>query len=213
MYLSLHNSYVTYRDHGHQYGFEWHLKETTDVSSIGIMYVVSMFIIQAMYEFLTSTAALLVKAIIAQPESSFLVKVLVLLMIFYECEMIARFSSSKTHSSTISNLLKNLAIKDECTCEVVAADFVIHYAKPIEEILEKLIGSAVKCNPSITEWIFAVPLLHFVGKNCKPYERIEGLSWDNSILTKLVTSLKVVVHVYIYVCDCVRMSTYVPSRL
>ena len=131
-----------------------------------------------MYEFLTSMAASLVKTMLTHTSSCFLAKILVLLMIFYKCEMLTRFSSSKTHCYTISNLLQNLAIKDELSCQIVSADFVIHYAKSIGEILDTLIGNAIKFNPSITEWIFAVPLLHFVMKNCKPYEQLEGISWD-----------------------------------
>lgn len=131
-----------------------------------------------MYKFLTSMVSSLVETIFAHPSSCFLVKILVLLMIFYKCEMLTSFSSSKTQWSTLCSLLRNLAIEDESSCQILSADFVIHYAKSIGEILEILIGNAVKLNPPITEWIFAVPLLHFVTKYCKPYEQLEGISWD-----------------------------------
>ena len=130
-----------------------------------------------MYEFLISMASLLVKTH-CHPSSCFLAKILVLLMSFYKCGMLARFSSNRTHWYTISSLLRNLAIKDQSSCQIVSADFVIHYAKSIGEILEALIGSAIRFSPPITEWIFAVPLLHFVMKNCKPYEQLESISWD-----------------------------------
>ena len=131
-----------------------------------------------MYEFLTSTAASLANTIIDHPGSSFLVKSLVLLMIFYKCEMISKFVSGKNISSILGVLLKSLAVKDESTCQVISCDFVVHYTKSIVEILGKLISGAIKCIPPITEWIFAVPLLHFVQGNCKPYAQLEGISWD-----------------------------------
>ena len=135
-------------------------------------------VLQAMYEFLTSMAASLVETIYAHPNSCFLAKILVLLMIFYKCEMLTRFTSSRTYWYTTSSLLRNLAIQDESSCQILSADFVIHYAKSIGIILDTLIGSAVRSNPPITEWIFAVPLLHFVMKNCRPNEQLEGISWD-----------------------------------
>ena len=137
-----------------------------------------------MYEFLTSVAMLLVKTIITHPDSCFLAKILVLLMSFYKCLMLDRFSSSEACCDTISSLLQNLAIKDESSCQIVSADFVILYAQSIGEILDTLIGNAIKFSPPITEWIFAVPLLHFVMKNCKPYEQLEGISWDYNDSTK-----------------------------
>ena len=137
-----------------------------------------------MFEFLTSTAALLVKAITTYPESCFLIKTLVLLIIFYKCEMITKFSLSRPHSVTIGALLRNLAIKDESTCRVLTNDFVIHYAKSIGELLDKLIGGAIKCTPPVAEWIFAVPLLHFMMKVCKPYEQLQGISLDDNSSTK-----------------------------
>ena len=135
-------------------------------------------LLQTMYEFLTSMAASLVKTILAHSSDCFLAKILVLLMIFYQCEMLTRFSSSKAHWSILCSFLRNLAIQDEPSCQILSADFVIHYAKSIGDILNKLIGNAIKFSPPITEWIFAVPLLHFVMKNCKPYEQLEGISWD-----------------------------------
>ena len=125
-----------------------------------------------------SMAASLIKTMLIHPKSCFLAKILVLLMSFYKCGMLDRFSSNKTHWYTITSLLRNLAIKDASSCQIVSADFVIHYAKCIGEILDTLISNAIKFNPPITEWIFAVPLLHFVMKNCQPYEHLKGISWD-----------------------------------
>ena len=133
-----------------------------------------------MYKFLTSVAESLVKKIIAaNSDSCFFIKNLVLLLIIYKCEMLADFSSDKTNHSTMQSLLKNLAIKDKSSCQILSADFVIHYTNLIVKILDTLIGNAIKFSPPITEWIFAVPLLHFVMKECEPYRQLKGVSLDD----------------------------------
>ena len=133
-----------------------------------------------MYDFLTSGAVLLVDTIIANPSICFLVKILVLLMIFYKCDMLHRFSSNATNRAVLSSLFRNLAIKDDLSCQVVSSNFVISYQKSISEVLDMLIGNAVNLTPPITEWIFSVPLLHFVMKNCAPNEQAEEITWDST---------------------------------
>ena len=139
-----------------------------------------------MYEFLTSSASSLVKTMASHPRFSGLVKVLVLLMLFYKCEMLDKFSSSKLNHYNLRNLLQNLAVRDESTYQLISTKFLDHYHKSVKEMLDKLIGNAVKFKPPIAEWIFAVPLLHFVLKKCKPFEQLEGTSMDYDDLTKQV---------------------------
>jgi len=119
------------------------------------------------------------KTMISYPKSSYLVKILVLLIIFCQHKMLAAFSSNKANRSTICSLLLNLAIKDKLSCQVISSDFFIHYHKHIEEALDILIADAVKrFTPPITEWMFAVPLLHFMMKNCLPFEQLQSMRWD-----------------------------------
>ena len=139
-----------------------------------------------MYEFLTSSASSLVKTMATHPRFCGLVKVLVLLMIFYKCEMLNKFSSTKSNCYNISNLLKNLAVRDESSYQLINTNLLDHYHKSIMDILEKLIYNAAKSNPPIIEWIFAVPLLHFMLKKCKPFEQLDGTSVDYDHLTKQV---------------------------
>lgn len=98
--------------------------------------------------------------------------------------MLASFSSNKSNRSVISHLFLYLAIKDESSCQIIGADFFIHYQNSFKDTLDMLIGNAVKFKPPITEWIFAVPLLHFMMKKCKPYEPLRGLSWEFDDFTR-----------------------------
>ena len=140
-----------------------------------------------MYKFLISTAESLNETINVNPMSCFLPKVLVLLVIFYKCDMLAGFSSNKSNRSIISYLLRNLAIKDQSSYQIIDAKFFIHYQKSFKEILATIIERAAKFNPPIAEWIFAVPLFHFMMRKCIPYEQLGGLSEDfDDCLTRQV---------------------------
>ena len=135
-----------------------------------------------MYEFLTSTIANLMTTIKTNPGFTFVMKILVLLIIFFKCEMLNRFSQA--NHSAISYLLKNLAVKDESSLQIISTGFFVHYQKSIQRVLEALISNSVKFKQPVIEWMFAIPLLHFVVKKCKPYEQLEGMTWDHDDLTK-----------------------------
>ena len=117
------------------------------------------------------------------PKITFLLKIIVLLMIIFKCKMLNRFIQA--NRSTISYLLKNLAVKDESSLNIIGTGFFVHYQKSITDILELLIGSCVKLKQPMAEWIFAVPLLHFVTKRCQPYEQLEGITWDDNLIRRV----------------------------
>ena len=137
-----------------------------------------------MYEFLTSAAESLLNSLNSYPGFTVLLKVLVLSIIFYKCRMLARFSQE--NRLAVSYLLKNLAIKDDSSLKIISTEFFVHYQKPIKQLLELLIGNSVKLKPPVSEWIFAVPLLHFAMDKCKPYGQLEGMTWDHDNLTRQV---------------------------
>lgn len=127
-----------------------------------------------MYEFLTSTSVSLMSTINASSNLTFLQKVLVLLVIFYKCKMLDHFS--QTNHPAIKCFLKNLGVNDG-SC--LSTEFFVHYQKSIAEVLRILISNSVKLKPPTAEWIFAVPLLHFMMNKCKPYEQLKGMTWDH----------------------------------
>ena len=138
-----------------------------------------------MYEFLTSATTSLMTTINTHPEFTFLLKIIVLLMVFYKCEMLNRFI--QTNHSPLSCLLKNLAVKDESSLKIISNDFFVHYQKSVTSMLELLISNSAKFKQPVAEWVFAVPLLHFMIKKCsKAYEQLEGMSWDHDNSTRQV---------------------------
>ena len=140
-----------------------------------------------MYELLTSAVSSLINTITVHPGSNFLLKIIVLLMIVFKCKMLSKFSSDITNRFTISFLLQNLIVKDDSTFRIISTEFFVHYQTSILELLDILIVNAVgKFQPPIGEWIYAVPLLHFVMKKCKPFEQLQGTTWDYDYMTKQV---------------------------
>lgn len=132
-----------------------------------------------MEKFLASTASSLAETTTTYPGSSYLVKVLVLLIISYECNMLSAFCVNKANHTTIGTLLQNLAIKDK---QFISSNLLIHYQKPIGEILNILIGKVTYFSPSMTEWIFAVPLLHFVTRKCVPFQQLQKMKWGHNYM-------------------------------
>ena len=92
--------------------------------------------------------------------------------------MLPTFSSYECNRHIISILLQNLAIKDSESYQVVRTLFFKTYEKFVEDILNILISNAVtKFVPPMSEWIFAVPLIHFM-KKCVPFDHVQGLTWE-----------------------------------
>ena len=194
IYSTLHNSYVFFSWHE----AEWKLQGTADVRFLNLQfpiyvhthcngclcYYYKSLLLQAMYEFLSSAAATLLTKIKDYPGFTILMKILVLLMIFFKCRMLSDFS--QTNHPVISCLLKNLAVKDESSLKIISTDFFIHYQKMIKDVLELLISNCVKLKPPVAEWIFAVPMLHFVMQKCKPFEQLEEMTWNHDNLTRQV---------------------------
>jgi len=119
----------------------------------------------------------LVKTISSYPDCSFVVKVLVLLIIIFKCSKLRRFSLSEANYPILKSLFRNLAIKDNLSYQSIST-LITNYQKSIMEILDILTINVTKFKPPITEWIFAVPLLHFAMKKCKPFGHLEKMSWD-----------------------------------
>lgn len=132
-----------------------------------------------MYDILIYVAESLIKNIDVITDCQFLMKTFVLLMITFKCKKIISFSSNEKNRHIVSTFLRKLAIKDDSSYKVLSTILSTNCEKSFNEILEFLISNAInKFNPPITEWIFAVPLIHFMMKKCNPFDPFQRLSWD-----------------------------------
>lgn len=129
-----------------------------------------------MYEFLTSGVASLIQSSTTYPVSNFLVKALVLLLIFFKCKMLNKFCSDQKNDSVLSDLLRGLTIKDE---QNISSEFFAHYQHSLIDILKMIIDNMNnKFNTPLTEWIFVIPLYHFLIKKCEPFAQLQWIEWD-----------------------------------
>lgn len=137
-------------------------------------------LLQEMYTIIQRVATSLTNDIFACPDIYSLLKALVLLIIIFKCNQLFSFTSDGNNRDLIKLLLRKLAIKNFASYQRVNAKLLITYQTALEEILTSLITNAVsKFVPPITDWIFAVPLLHFMKEKCVPFDHLEMPSWDS----------------------------------
>ena len=136
-------------------------------------------LLQEMYSIVQDVTTSLTNEVVACSDI-YLLKVLVLLMIIFKCNQLFSFTLDVKNRVLIQHLLRKLAIKDDKSCQVVNTKLFATYETALEKTLNTFITNAVsKFVPPITEWIFAVPLLHFMKRKCAPFEQLDMTSWDS----------------------------------
>jgi len=131
-----------------------------------------------MYQYLRTITSSLMNKTTNWPDHSVLIKVLTLLMIYHKCELLSDFCSDQSNSAMIQKLLRNLVV-DKLSYEAVYDKMLTTYPKPIEKILHLLLKTANNYYPPMIEWTFAVPLLHFLTKQCNPHEELQTINWNS----------------------------------
>jgi len=131
-----------------------------------------------MYQHLGFATQSLVTTITTWPDYSFFSRILILLMIYYKCKMLSTFCNDNANQSLLRSLLQYLAV-DKSSYEEAHEKIFGFYNQSIEEILQILLGAAALNRPPLKEWIFAVPLVHLLTKQCRPFEELQSvISWD-----------------------------------
>jgi len=131
-----------------------------------------------MYQHLGFVTRSLVAMITAWPDYSVFIKILILLMTYFNCKMLSTFCNDNANQSVLKSLLQNLVVDKSFYDEANEKIFSI-YNQSIEEILQILFRAAMLNQPPLKEWIFAVPLVHLLTKQCHPFEELQSvISWD-----------------------------------
>ena len=131
-----------------------------------------------MYQLLLVVAKSLHTSITEDPKQPSLITVLTLLMIYYKCMLLEKFSAGGGNHDIIVTLFQSLTI-DYSSYQEACDKLLIHYKKSVLQILDIMIFNAItKFKQPIAEWIFAVPLIHFLSEQCKPFEVLHTISWD-----------------------------------
>ena len=133
-----------------------------------------------MYQQLLAATKSLHSSITEDPKQPCLIRVLTLLMMYFKCMLLDKFSANGSNRDFIVTLFRSLTIEYSSYQEACDKLF-IHYKKSVLDILDIMIGNAITTfEQPITEWIFAVPLIHLLSEQCKPFEVLHSISWDFS---------------------------------
>ena len=132
-----------------------------------------------MYQLLLFVTDSLFTNITSNPNQSYLIKMLTLLLIYFKCTLLDKFSANSGNHGLIITLLRNLAINGSSYQEACYKVF-IHDKESVLQALDIMIVNVTKLTPPVTEWIFAVPLMHLLSELCQPFGVLQSISWDFS---------------------------------
>jgi len=113
-----------------------------------------------------------------QPRKFHFIEALIFLLIYYKCFILEMFCSDYYRKYLLKILLQNLAV-DKSYSEMSNQSFLCHYEESIGEILKMLISKS-----HVSEWIFAVPLLHLITKQCEPNTTLKSIDWNLGDITQ-----------------------------
>ena len=131
-----------------------------------------------MYRLLLTATESLHISITEDPKQPCLIKVLTLLMIYFKCILLDKFSSDSSNHDFIATLFRNLAI-DHSSYQEAYDKLLFKYKKSVLQILDIMIVNATtKFEQPVMEWVFAVPLIHLLTEQYNPSEGLQSLSWD-----------------------------------
>lgn len=110
-----------------------------------------------------------------QPKKSYLDNILCLLVIYVKMDMLHDFCRKSEHTNLISILLRNLAIDSSSVLETKVKSFHTSYGQLFLQSLLNFINDIINFHPSLTEWIFAIPIIHLLmGK----HNRLNNIEWN-----------------------------------
>ena len=108
-----------------------------------------------------------------QPTKSYLQNILCLLVIYFKTNMLRDFCRKSEHAIPIGILLRNLAIKSSSVLKTVVNNFQKNYGQLFLQSVLKFINDIVTFHPSLTEWIFAIPIIHLLMGKCNSLNSVE----------------------------------------
>ena len=110
-----------------------------------------------------------------QPRKSYLDNILCLLVIYFKTDMLRDFCRKSEHANLISILLKNLAIDSSSVLETKVNSFHTNHGQLFLQSFLSFINGIINFHPSLTEWIFAIPIIHLLmGK----HNRLSIVEWN-----------------------------------
>jgi len=115
---------------------------------------------------------LLAKKINEQQNVNHSNEALVWLMTYHKCKMFSDFLSESANRPLLAVLLRSMML-DKPSIEDNKILF-FEYEDSIKELCNQIVHSSIP----ISEWIYVVPVIHLVTKQCNPFDTLQNTSWD-----------------------------------
>ena len=96
----------------------------------------------------------------SQPTKSFLQNILCLIVIYFKTDMLSSFCRKADNATVIGVLLQNFVVNASSVLETEVKNFNINFGQLFLKSLLNFINFVIDSHSSLTEWIFAVPMIH-----------------------------------------------------
>lgn len=116
-----------------------------------------------MFDYLKDVTFAFVKRIKNNPHQNHSLEVLNLFLIYSKCNLLDSLCANTGHHC-LCVLLRSLCF-DELSFKAVNSEILSHYKKDVANLLWYVINAVTKLDSPLQEWIFAVPLFHYVSES------------------------------------------------
>ena len=112
-----------------------------------------------------------------QPTKSYVKSILCILILYFKMDMLHDFCQKPEHAELTSILLRNLAIDSSSVFENEVKIFQNAYGQMFHLSFLNFINGAINSHPSLTEWIFAIPIVHFLTEQ---HNSLNSVDWNEN---------------------------------
>ena len=124
----------------------------------------------------------LVENIEKSPNKSFLQNILSVLIIYFKMQMLTGFCNNNKNLNYLKHFLRNIAIDFSSTYHTVLQVLWKEDKELLLTTVTIIANSAASFN--LTEWIFAIPILHLLNGQCSPSQSLDTVDWDHFATSK-----------------------------
>jgi len=132
-----------------------------------------------MSKWLSDVIKILVGNMQKSPKEPFLQNSLTVLIISYKLEMLFDYCYNMEHSSYLKALLRNMAVEFSSLCQNTVQVLQEHFNNDLLSVMTTLVYGVTSYNPPLSDWIFAVPIIHLLNKECESLQCSNKIDWDH----------------------------------
>ena len=102
--------------------------------------------------------------------------ILTLLIILYKLCYLVDFCNESSNKQLMGSLLQNMII-DEALFESSVKPLLNFFDNVLSNSILIIVKGAITF--LLPQWIFAIPLVHLLEKQCKPFDVLRSIEWDH----------------------------------